>query len=226
MTNSTALNIGTDFAKLDLAADGIAQRVVDLLRDADYDAYGDHFEVMVAGYLQGRDGCTEDSAKRAIRRLCAKAGVTRPKSSNVSAKAKATQRKAGAPAAELAAAHAEKAETIRAEALKARGDGMAATAEALLKKAEVEAAKGATALLNAAAKAEKDAIAKAKAKAKDLRVEAAAMVKDASADALAAMLWAGRNAAAVGDLIEAKQNAELGKAAKPKAKAPRQRKQA
>jgi hypothetical protein len=236
MTNSIAVTsaraIGVDFAKHDMAGDKIIQRVTALFTGVDYTAWGDHFEVILAGYMATRPTIAEESGRKAINRLIERAGLTKPKAQNAEAAAKAAKREAEKKrreamtaddraaedrAAVIGAAQKieAKADKLLADAAKAKADGQTATAKRLEAAASLEAAKAEE------KRAEAENVGKAEAaKAEAAKFKAAAtIVGDAmKADASVArvLAWAVNNLDAVVALMAAEQAKSLASAGKIK----------
>jgi len=236
MTNLTASTsaraIGVDFANHDMAGDQIVERVTALLTGADYTAWGDHVEVMLAGYMATRPSIAEESGRKAINRLIARTGLTKPKAQSAEAAAKAAKREAEkkrreAMTAEDRAAEDRaavigaaqkieaKAEQLLADAAKAKAEGQAATAKRLELAAALEAAKAEE------KRAEAENVGKAEAaKAEAAKFKAAATIvgeaMKADANVARVLAWAVNNLDAVVALMAAEQTKALASAGKIK----------
>lgn len=211
-TNAVLLAIGADFARADLAAHMIGERLAAALPEGrsmpEHDAA---VAILRAGYKTER-GCSDEAAAKAILRLMTSAGISRPKSTGSAAVAKDASRKEAAKkgADVIAAEHKAKADALVADAEKAQSEGKAASAKVMLAKAAEAQAKAELVLETAAIKsvAEKERAAKVEFKSAATRV-ADAMKADASVAGVLA--WACDNLPAIVAMMQAAQSAELSK---------------
>lgn len=216
MTNSTAktnaalLAIAAEFARADLAAVSIADRLAALMPEGrSRDEHLAAIAILRAGYKTER-GCSDEAAKKAIERLCKAAGVATPKSTKSDAVVKDGQRqKAAAKGADaIAAEHVAKANALFADAEKAKAEGKLSSAKVMLAKAAESQAKAELVLETAAEKAKAE---KAKAEKVEFK-SAASIVSDAmKADASVAALlaWVCENRTIVAEFMDATQRDAL-----------------
>lgn len=211
-TNSALLAIAADFARADLAAENIADRLKAVMPEgrstAEHDAA---LPILRAGYKTER-GCSDDAAKKAIERLCKAAGITRPKALSKAATDKAAQRAKGkADAATKVAELTAKADALVAEAEAAKAEGKLSSAKVMLAKAAETQARAE--LVAEAAQVKSVAEREKAAKAEKVEFKAAATIvgeaMKADASVAALLAWVCENRTAVAEFMDTTQRNAL-----------------